>query len=135
MAPNRLWGDRIHKTVILDSSAILMLFEFAIDLEKELTRLLGSYHIVVPTPIVRELEFLSENRTGKKKAKAKASLKLIKKYDAIDVEGRNGDDSVLELAKKINGIVVTNDRELRNRVKEMSLSVIFLRAKKKLVME
>lgn len=135
MASNRLWGDRIHKTVILDSSAILMLFEFAIDLEKELTRLLGSYHIVVPTPIVRELEFLSENGKGKKKAKAKASLKLIKKYDTIDVEGRNGDDSVLELAKKINGIVVTNDRELRNRVKEMSLSVIFLRAKKKLVME
>ena len=135
MASNRLWGDRIHKTVILDSSAILMLFEFAIDLEKELTRLLGNYCIVVPTPIVRELEFLSENGTGKKKAKAKASLKLIKKYDAIDVEGRNGDDSVLELAKKINGIVVTNDRELRNRVKEMSLSVIFLRAKKKLVMD
>ena len=135
MASNRLWGDRIHKTVILDSSAILMLFEFAIDLEKELTRLLGNYHIVVPTPIVRELEFLSENGKGKKKAKAKASVKLIKKYDAIDVEGRNGDDSVLELAKKINGIVVTNDRELRNRVKEMSLSVIFLRAKKKLVME
>ncbi len=135
MASNRLWGDRIHKTVILDSSAILMLFEFAIDLEKELTRLLGNYHIVVPTPIVRELEFLSENRTGKKKAKAKASLKLIKKYDAIDIEGWNGDDSVLELAKKINGIVVTNDRELRNRVKEMSLSVIFLRAKKKLVMD
>ena len=135
MASNRLWGDRIHKTVILDSSAILMLFEFAIDLEKELTRLLGNYHIVVPTPIVRELEFLSENGTGKKNAKAKASLKLIKKYDAIDMEGRNGDDSVLELAKKINGIVVTNDRELRNRVKEMSLSVIFLRAKKKLVMD
>ncbi len=135
MASNRLWGDRIHKTVILDSSAILMLFEFAIDLEKELTRLLGNYHIVVPTPIVRELEFLSENGKGKKKAKAKASLKLIKKYDAIDIEGWNGDDSVLELAKKINGIVVTNDRELRNRVKEMSLSVIFLRAKKKLVMD
>jgi rRNA-processing protein FCF1 len=135
MASNRLWGDRIHKTVILDSSAILMLFEFAIDLEKELTRLLGNYRIVVPTTIVRELEFLSENRTGNKKAKAKASLKLIKKYDAIDMEGSNGDDSVLELAKKINGIVVTNDRELRNRVKEMSLSVIFLRAKKKMVMD
>ena len=80
MASNRLWGDRIHKTVILDSSAILMLFEFAIDLEKELTRLLGNYYIVVPTPIIRELEFLSKNGTGKKKAKAKASLKLIKNF-------------------------------------------------------
>ena len=135
MASNRLWGDRIHKTVILDSSAILMLFEFAIDLEKELTRLLGSYHIVIPTPIVRELEFLSENGRGEKKAKAKASLKLIKKYDAINVDEKRGDDSILVLAKKIDGIVVTNDKELRNRLKKLSLSVIFLRSKKKLAME
>ncbi|UCF11778.1 MAG: hypothetical protein JSW06_06925 [Thermoplasmatales archaeon] len=135
MASDRLWGDKIHKTVILDSSAILMLFEFSIDLEKELTRLLGSYHIVIPTPIVRELEFMSENGRGEKKTKAKASLKLIKKYDAINVDEKGGDDSILDLAKKINGIVVTNDRELRNRLKKLSLSVIFLRSKEKLVME
>ena len=135
MASDRLWGDKIHKTVILDSSAVLMLFEFSIDLEKELTRLLGSYHIVIPTPIVSELEFLSENGRGEKKTKAKASLELIKKYDTINVDEKGGDDSILDLAKKINGIVVTNDRELRNRLKKISLSVIFLRAKKKLVME
>ena len=135
MASYRLWGDKIHKTVILDSSAVLTLFEFSIDLEKELTRLLGSYHIVIPTPIVRELEFLSENGRGEKKAKAKASLKLIKKYDAIYVDEKRGDDSILVLAKKINGIVVTNDKELRNRLKKLSLSVIFLRSKKKLAME
>lgn len=135
MAFDRLWGDKIHKTVILDSSAVLMLFEFSIDLEKELTRLLGNYHIVIPTPIVRELEFLSENGKGEKKTKAKASLKLIKKYDTINVDEKGGDDSILDLAKKINGIVVTNDRELRSRLKKLSSSVIFLRSKKKLVME
>ena len=135
MAFDRLWGDKIHKTVILDSSAVLMLFEFSIDLEKELTRLLGNYHIVIPTPIVRELEFLSENGKGEKKTKAKASLKLIKKYDTINVDEKGGDDSILDLAKKINGIVVTNDRELRSRLKKLSSSVIFLRSKKKLVMD
>ena len=135
MASDRLWGDKIHKTVILDSSAVLTLFEFSIDLEKELTKLLGNYHIVIPKPIVRELEFLSENEKGEKRMKAKASLKLIKKYNVINVDETGGDDSILDLAKKINGIVVTNDRELRNRLKKLSLSVIFLRAKKKLVME
>lgn len=113
----------------------MMLFEFSIDLEKELTRLLGNYHIVIPTPIVKELEFLSENGMGKKKMKAKASLKLIKKYDTIDVNEEDGDNSILELAKKVNGIVITNDRELRNRLKEISLLVVFLRAKKKLAIE
>jgi len=135
MASNRLWGNKKEKTVILDSSAIMMLFEFSIDLEDELTRLLGVYHIIVPSPIVKELEFLSKNGTGNKKMKAKASLKLIENYDIVDAVDKSGDDSVIELARKTKGIVVTNDKGLRNRLKEISISVIFLRAKKKLVLE
>lgn len=134
MASNRAWGDSIHKTVILDSSALMMCFEFSIDLEKELTRLLGRYCIVVPSSIVRELEFLAKT-TGKKRGKAKASLKLVENYDTIDTDERYGDDSIVELAKKMNGVVVTNDKELRRRLKKLSLSVIFLRAKKMLVLE
>jgi rRNA-processing protein FCF1 len=135
MASDRLWGDRIHKTVILDSSAVMMLFEFSIDLEKELKRLLGAYNILIPTQIVKELQLLSENETGKKGMKAKASLKLIENYEIVNVDAKNGDDSILELAKKSNGVVVTNDRDLRIRLKELSIPVIFLRAKKKLALD
>lgn len=113
----------------------MMLFEFSIDLEKELTRLLGNYHIVVPKSIIKELEFLSKNSKGEKKTKAKASLKLIERYDTINSNEKSGDDSILYFAQKTKGFVVTNDRELRNRLKEKSLSVIFLRARKKLVIE
>jgi rRNA-processing protein FCF1 len=113
----------------------MMLFEFSIDLEKELTRLLGSYHLIVPKSIVEELEVLSKNAKGSKKTKAKASLKLIEKFDTINSNEKRGDDSILDVAKKTNGIVVTNDRELKNRLKELALSVIFLRAKKKLAIE
>jgi rRNA-processing protein FCF1 len=105
-----------------------MLFEFSINLEDELTRLLGKYHIIVPNPILEELKFLSEHGRGKKKTNAKASLKLMEKYEMMDAEG-TGDDSVLFLAKKLNGIVVTNDRELRNKAKQSSLHTIFLRSK------
>ena len=135
MASHRIWGDSIHKTVILDSSAIMMCFEFSVDLEKELTRLLGSYHIVIPSSIIRELEFLSKNGKGKKKMKAKASLKLAERYESIDVDEKNADDSLVELARRMNGVVVTNDKELRKRLKEHLLHVVFLRAKKKLVLE
>ena len=135
MASYWLWRDKIHKTVILDSSAIMMLFEFSIDLEKELTRLLGNYQIIIPTPILKELTFLSKHGKGEKKIKAKASLKLIEKYETFDVINKSGDDSILELAKRTNSIVVTNDKELKKRLKKSSISVIFLRAKKKLMME
>ena len=134
MASNRLREDRDGKTVILDSSAVMMLFEFSIGLEDELTRLLGKFHIVVPRPIFEELKLLSEKGKGKKKTIAKHSLELIKKYEIVNAEG-NGDDAVLMLAKKFNGIVITNDRELRKRVKESSLQTIYLRGKSRLVLE
>ena len=135
MASDRLRQYRNEKIVILDSSAIIMLFEFSIDLEDEITRLVGKHHTIVPKPVFNELEFLSEHGTGKKKIFAKASLKLIERYDIVDVSSNNADDGVFLLAEQTNGIAVTNDKDLKKRLKEISLPVIFLRAKKKLVME
>jgi rRNA-processing protein FCF1 len=133
MAFDRVWGDKIHKTVILDSSAILMFFEFSIDWEKELGRLLGGYHLVVPTAVVQELQILAERNVGQKKAAA--ALKLIAKYDTIAQEADTADEALMKIAEKTQGIVVTNDIELRDRLKNFGLPVIYLRGKKKLVLD
>jgi rRNA-processing protein FCF1 len=135
MASDRLWGNRKENIVILDSSAIMMLFEFSIDLEDELARLLGTYYIVVPSPIRNELVVLSAQGDGKKHQMAKASLKLIERYEIVNVDDEIADDAVVSLAKEMDGIVVTNDKGLRERLKKRSLSVIFLRAKQRLVLE
>ena len=58
MAFNWIWGDRIYKRVILDSNALLTLFEYSIDFEKEISRLVGSFKIFVPTSVIRELKTL-----------------------------------------------------------------------------
>jgi rRNA-processing protein FCF1 len=134
MASDRLWRNPKERRVILDSSSIMMLFEHSIDLEDELTRLLGKVEIVIPKPIVEELNYLSENGKGRKKRLAKPALELIKDYKVIDSEGK-GDDSVLNLAKKLKAVVVTNDKELRNRIKQESLKSIYLRGKKRLVLD
>jgi len=136
MASDRIRQDRKGKIVILDSSAIFMLFEFSVGLESELTRLLGEYHIVIPKPIFDEIKLLSEKGKGKKKLIAKPALKLIKDFEIVDADDvKCGDDAVLQLAKKLSGFVMTNDRELRNRVKDASLHTIFLRSKKRLVLD
>ena len=136
MASNRLWGNREEKIVILDSSAIMMCFEFSIDLEDELTRLLGNYHIIIPKPIVGELEFLVKNGRGKKKHIAKPALDLIKRYDIADLDtSKKGDDAVIYFAQELSGIVVTNDRDLKKRLRELLIKVIYLRGKKRLVLE
>jgi rRNA-processing protein FCF1 len=133
MAFDRVWGDKIHKTVILDSSAILMFFEFSVDWKKELDRLLDGYHLVVPTAVVQELQILTTRNAGQKKAAA--ALKLIAKYDTIDQEADTADEALMKIAEKTQGIVVTNDTELRERLKNRGFPVIFLRGKKKLVLD
>lgn len=135
MASNRIWPDRDTKVVVLDSSAILMIFEFSIDLEDELRRLVGKYRIVVPKSIIQELKLLSSKYDSKKKIFAKASLKLIEDYYVEDSKELDGDSSVLFIAKKHQGVVVTNDRELRKRAKKEKLHVIYLRGKGKLVLD
>ena len=133
MAFNRIWGDKIRKTVILDSSAILMFFEFSVDWKKELDRLLDSYNLVVPTAVVQELQILTTRDRGQKKAAA--ALKLIAKYDTIAQEADTADEALMKIAEKTQGIVVTNDIELRDRLKNRGLPVIFLRGKKKLALD
>ena len=134
MASDRLWKDRDKKVVVLDSSAIMMLFEFSIDLEYELALLVGKFHIVLPKPIFDELKFLSEHGKGKKRRIAKPALELTKHYEILEAEGK-GDDSVLFLAQKLDGVIVTNDRNLKQRAKEKCLKTIYLRSKKKLVLD
>ena len=131
MASDRIWGNRNRAIVILDSSAAMIPFEFLVDIESELTRILGKYNMVVPSSVYAELVSLSEKGKGRKKRFAKQALDLIKGYEIIDTEGF-ADDDVLKVAVELNGIVFTNDRELRKRAKNESLKTIYLRSKKRL---
>jgi rRNA-processing protein FCF1 len=132
MASNRIWGDRSEQIIIFDTNAILMLFEFNIDLDNELKRLIGKYKIVIPKQVKDELIRFSEKTNGEKKIHSKASLKLIKEFEIIDNCEKDADSAVLFLAKKTNGIVLTNDKKLRKILKENSILTMFLRAKKTL---
>lgn len=129
MAFDRLRGNSTSKIVVIDSSAVLMLFEFSIDLENELARLLGSYQIVVPSKIIDELRLLSEQGKGKKKQFAKPALKLLKNYEIIKDSSKFADDAVLNIAKKHNGIIFSNDKEIKKRAKKEKIKTIFLRNK------
>ena len=113
--------------VILDSNALLTIFQFRINLESELSRLLGSYEIVVPSTVKNELKTLKDKH-------AKSALSFSERYRTVNMEG-NTDDSILELAEKEKGIVVTNDRILKKRLRAKNIPVVFLRAKTHLVME
>jgi rRNA-processing protein FCF1 len=136
MASNRVRGDRKIRYVILDTNAILMCFEFSIDLENEIFSLIGNSHIIVPEPIYEELKILSTKGKGNKRIKAKGAIDLIKKYDIVSLDyNLSADTAIFKYAKDLNAFVVTNDKELRKKLKNESISVIYLRGKQKLVLD
>lgn len=123
------------RAVVLDTNALMMPYQYGINIEKELTRLLGICRIIVPRTVVEEIEKLSEQE-GKTGRAAKLGLSIIKKRGFRLVETENvGDDGVLETAIKMDAAILTNDKELKNKARELSLPVIYLRGGTRLEME
>ena len=106
-------------TVILDTNALLWQFRSKVDIENELNRLLGAYVIVIPTSVLKELEYVRDRYV-------KAARKLAERYQIIATELK-GDESIISLAQSMQAMVVTNDKELRKRLKEQGITVIFMR--------
>jgi rRNA-processing protein FCF1 len=114
------------KAVVLDANALLMPFQFRLNLDKEIARLLGDMPILVPSSVLEELSGLDD-------AGAKAALALAAKYEAAPTD-RRGDDGVVDVAMRRSAAVVTNDRELISKLKRLRIPVLRLRSGRYLVM-
>jgi rRNA-processing protein FCF1 len=112
--------------ILLDANALMMPFQFSLDLEGELTGLLGEYDLAVPSSVLRELEGLSPANPT-----ARAALKFAARFRVIEVDG-TGDEALLELAQAQGAGVLTNDRALRQRLRKAGLPVIYLRERSRL---
>jgi rRNA-processing protein FCF1 len=110
----------VPKSIVLDANALLMPFQFKINLDKELKRLFGDVPVFVPSSVLGELgNALDKN--------AKAALTLARRYHIAETE-LSGDDAVLDVARQRDGAVVTNDRELIRRLRAARIPVIRLRS-------
>jgi len=116
---------RVPRAVILDTNALLMPFQFNVNLDHELRRLFGDIPVLVPSAVLEELSGMDDKT-------ARAALALARKYPVADARGR-GDDAVLEAAESMGAAVVTNDRVLISRLKERGIPVVRLRAGSHLV--
>jgi rRNA-processing protein FCF1 len=106
--------------VILDTNALLMPFETSINLDLELRRLLGDVQVIVPGPMVGELKRSSSKYK-------KVALALARKYEIVDSKYR-GDAAIIDIATSTGAPVVTNDRELRRKLKDKGIRTIYLRS-------
>ncbi len=111
--------------VVLDANALMMPFQFRMNLDRELERLLGEVTCVVPSSVLSELHGLKEKH-------AKAALALARKYEIVETE-RRGDDAVIDVAERRSAEVLTNDRELIGRLRALGIGVVRLRSGRHLV--
>jgi len=117
------------RPVIADANGLIAPFKLKFNIDSELTRLLGSYRLIVPEPIVGELKKLAATKNH-----ARAAVKLANSREIMSTRAA-GDDSVLELASKLDGFILTNDRELISRARKQRLRIIRVKENGKLAPE
>jgi rRNA-processing protein FCF1 len=120
-------------TVLLDTNALMMPVELDVRVFEELDRLLAAdADLVVPEPVARELEKLSDGSGAEAVAASVGSDLAADRCRVVDAEETYADDAVVELAERGVDYVVTNDRPLRDRLLERGVRVIGIRGRDKL---
>ena len=117
------------RTVILDTNALMMPFQFGVDPEAEVSRIFGTARIVIPSSILGELRRLAE-----KKPEARAALRYAERFEVMETE-MSGDDSVVGMAVRLDAAVVTNDSGLRRRLRAKGITVLYMREKNRLAVD
>jgi len=122
--------------IILDSNALFVPLQFKIDIIEELEMLLKTKFEPILLPQVRrELEKLATKGSPKMRKNASYALKLAEKYKLVEVcEEFSGlpDDAIVVAACTWKCPVFTNDRQLRKRLRDINVPVIYVRQKSRL---
>ena len=122
--------------VILDSNALFAPLEFKIDIFEELRHLLNrKIEFVLLSTVKRELDMLAAKESPKIRQEAFFALKLAEKCKFVPVENEEKlttDDVIVKVAKNWNSPVFTNDRQLKKKLRDISVPVIYVRQKSRL---
>ncbi len=122
--------------IILDSNALFVPLQFKIDIFEELKTLLNmNFELFLLSPIRREIEKLAKKGTPKMRKNASYALKLAEKCKLVEVNEEfavSTDDVIIKFAREWNCPVFTNDRQLRKRLRDINVPVIYVRQKSRL---
>jgi len=121
------------RVVLLDTSILFSIFEKKLPLLDDVTLELGKVEFVIPESVINELKKLSEHSKGSKRRMAKAILEYIRneEFQIVKSEDINdADRDLVLLARKMNAVVATVDKDLIKLLKRESIDVITWRYKR-----
>lgn len=124
--------------VVLDANFLLVPPQFNLDIFEELANLLNRrFEPILLSSTQKELQGLA-NSSPKLRKQALLALRLAEKCRFVPVEklfGETYDDVIVRVSTEWMCPVGTNDRELRKRLRQNGVPVIFLRQKHRLAVE
>ena len=122
--------------VILDSNAFFVPLQLKLDIFSDLKRLLNrSFELILLSPVKQELKVLAITGSPKMRKNASYALKLAEKCRYVEVDTPSSaltDDIIIEIAKEWQAPVFTNDRQLKKKLRDISVPVIYVRQKSRL---
>jgi len=125
--------------VVVDSNFLFIPAQFHIDIFEGLTKLLNQrFEAVLLSTTYNELLKMAEKGSPSRRKQASVALKLAEKCRVVDVaknREETNDDVILRIAALWKSPVATNDRELRKKLRNRSIPVIYLRGKSHLELE
>lgn len=122
--------------IILDSNALFIPSQLRIDIFAETERLLNrNIELILISPVKRELETLEKKSSPQIRKNAAFALKLAQKCTYIKVRTKPDeptDEAILRVAQSWKVPVFTNDKLLKQKLRDISIPTIYVREKSRL---
>jgi len=110
--------------VILDTNFILSSLKFGISLDGIDDLITRAHRVMIPENVRWELENLV--LCGKDEGIRRMAMKLSLNYASVPLKGYV-DDSIIEYSKDNEVVVATNDKDLRRKLRDSGVTVIYIR--------
>lgn len=126
--------------VIMDTNFLTVPAQFGVDVFSEAERVLErSIDFVLLDSVVEEINSKLERASRTEARMFRIALDLVERCTIVPVDeaakSTPVDDQLLIYTKSVDGILATNDRELKERAKSQGIPVLLLRGKKHLELE
>ncbi|MFX0046396.1 MAG: PIN domain-containing protein [Candidatus Hermodarchaeota archaeon] len=133
--------NKVVLPVVVDTNFMTIPAQFNVDIFAEAERVLERrFEFVILPSVADEIEAGTRESKGRGKRLAfRIARDLTRRCRAVETEKSilelPVDDQLLEYAIQVEGVLATNDRELRSRAREQGVPVLFLRGRKQLSVE
>jgi hypothetical protein len=123
------------KRVLLDTNSLLIPVQFGVDIFSHIKKVVDCpFDVCIIDATLGELKKILETGKGADREAARVALLLIKQKDLKILRGFSGksvDDAIVEAANQ-DTFVLTQDRELKKRLKKKNIKILTMKQKKHL---